>query len=118
LCFLRSLNLEELAVLYFSSRGDSHLALQVRSVELRDARSFQAIQNILRRMAVAIEFAQGDDGGFRLRVIFTKDVLEKVVRGRVLRAMMRDLQNIYIEIRFSADQAIFRLRFRVAREKH
>src|SRR4051794_3527641 len=72
------LDLVELAVLSLPRRRNRDFALKVGAEELRDACGFQAVERVLRGMAVAVEFAQRDDGRLRLRVVFAEDALEKV----------------------------------------
>src|SRR5215213_11152691 len=105
---LGGLHLVELPVRDLAGRLDLYLALEVRAVKLRHARALQATEHALVRVAVAVELGHRDDG--RLR----PDAPEEAIRSRVLRAVVRDLQHVHLQIQLLVDEALFALRFGVA----
>src|SRR5688500_14831472 len=89
----------DLRVALLPARGDDYLALKVSPVEL-DARGLEAVQDLLRGVAVAVGGARRDDGHLELAA------LEKVLRRGVLRAVVPDLQDVRAEVDAVLDEAL------------
>src|SRR5437660_8292643 len=82
-----SCRLDDVARVAFAARGNCDLRLQVGAIDFCP-RGFQAIERTLRRMAVTIPRAIGNDRHFRFHTI------NEVLRSSVLRSMMGYFQNL------------------------